>query len=230
MEESCFMKYKILVVDDEEDICRMLKDYFDLLGYVVFIARNGKEALEKMSVNPDLILLDINMPELNGLEVCKRIRNHVNVPILFMTAKVEESDRIQGLLSGGDDYITKPFGIEELNARVVAHLRREERGKEKKNVKSAGDFIINYADRKITRGNKEINMTKTEFDIVELLSSHKGQTFDKESIYEKLWGFDKDGDSAIITEHIRRIRTKLSKESDKKMIETVWGVGYRWIL
>lgn len=223
------MQYRLLLVDDDKDICKMLKDYFELLGYLVYIARTGLEALEKIVVNPDIILLDINMPEMDGMEVCKRIRNQVNVPIVFLTARVEEQDRINGLMAGGDDYMIKPFSLDELSARVVAHLRREERGREKKNVFSAGGFLINYNDRTVSIGEKQMVFTKTEFDIIEFLSSNKGRIFDKEAIYEKLWGFDKNGDNAIITEHIRRIRSKFAKESEREMIETVWGVGYRWI-
>ncbi len=223
------MKYKLLVIDDDKDIRIMLKDYFELMGYLVYLADSGREALEKVACRPDLILLDINMPELDGLEVCKRIRNQINVPILFLTAKIEEQDKINGFRAGGDDYILKPFSLEELSARIMAHLRREERGRERKALCSAGEFIINYNDRTVFIGEKQIVFTKTEFDIIEFLSSNKGRIFDKESIYEKLWGFDKEGDNAIITEHIRRIRKKFAKESEKEMIETVWGVGYRWI-
>ncbi len=223
------MKYKLLVIDDDKDIRMMLKDYFQLMGYLVYLAESGEEALEKISEHPDLILLDINMPQLDGLEVCKRIRNQINVPILFLTAKIEEQDKINGFMAGGDDYILKPFSLEELSARIMAHLRREERGRDKKALCSAGEFIINYNDRTVFIGEKQIVFTKTEFDIIEFLSSNKGRIFDKESIYEKLWGFDKEGDNAIITEHIRRIRKKFEKESEKEMIETVWGVGYRWI-
>ena len=223
------MKYKLLVIDDDKDIRMMLKDYFQLMGYLVYLAESGQEALEKISEHPDLILLDINMPQLDGLEVCKRIRNQINVPILFLTAKIEEQDKINGFMAGGDDYILKPFSLEELSARIMAHLRREERGKDKKALSSAGEFIINYNDRTVFIDEKQIVFTKTEFDIIEFLSSNKGRIFDKESIYEKLWGFDKEGDNAIITEHIRRIRKKFEKESEKEMIETVWGVGYRWI-
>lgn len=224
------MQYKLLIVDDDKDICKMLTDYFGLLGYCIYTANNGFEALEKLEENPDLVLLDINMPQMDGIEVCKRIRNQINIPIVFLTAKVEEQDRINGLMAGGDDYIMKPFSPDELNARVMAHIRREERSREKKRVCSAGEFIINYNDRTVSIGEKQISFTKTEFDIIEFLSSNRGRIFDKETIYEKLWGFDKDGDNAIITEHIRRIRSKFAKESDKETIGTVWGVGYRWIL
>lgn len=223
------MQYKILVVDDDEEICEMLKEYLELMGYIVYLAGNGREALGQLNMHADLILLDINMPEMDGIELCKRIRNQVNVPIVFLTAKTEEQDRIQGLMVGGDDYIMKPFSLEELNARIMAHLRREERGRDKNQVRAIGDVLINYSNRTVLCGEKQLNFTKTEFDIIELLSSNKGRIYDKETIYEKLWGFDKAGDSAIITEHIRRIRSKFAKESSREMIETVWGVGYRWI-
>ncbi|EJP6473029.1 response regulator transcription factor [Clostridium botulinum] len=223
------MKYKMLVIDDEIDIVSLLKDFFELEDFLVYTAYDGENALKKIDINPDIIILDINMPEMDGIEVCTKIRNFVSCPILFLTAKVEERDRIKGLMVGGDDYILKPFSIEELNARVKAHLRREERKTAKEKVKFLKEIVINYSDRKAFYRDNEINFTKTEFDILEILSMNSGQIFSKENIYEKLWGFDKDGDSSIITEHIRRIRKKLSKHTDDTIIETVWGVGYKWI-
>lgn len=221
--------YKLLVVDDEPDILRLLKDYFELQGYLVLLAQNGREATEKASSAPDLILLDINMPEMDGLEVCKRLRLHISCPILFLTAKVTEQDRINGLMIGGDDYIIKPFSMEELGARVVAHLRRETRSSRKEMLKFAGDITFNFNERCVYYKEVEIPLTKTEFDILEYLCMNRGQVFGKERIYEKLWGYDCEGDSNIITEHIRRIRLKIAKFTDKSMIETVWGVGYKWI-
>lgn len=223
------MSYKILVIDDEENIVNLLKDFFEIEGFLVYTAYNGVEALKKIEVKPDIILLDINMPEMDGIEVCKRIRDFISCPILFLTAKIEEQDRINGLMIGGDDYITKPFSIDELGARVIAHLRREERKSSNDKIKFFNDLVISYTERKVFFNEEEISLTKTEFDIVEILSLNKGQIFTKENIYEKLWGFDKDGDSSIITEHIRRIRAKISKYSDRVIIETVWGVGYKWI-
>ncbi len=223
------MIYKILLVDDEKDIIKLLYDFFSIQGYLVYTALNGLEALEKVAVQPDIILLDINMPKMDGLEVCKKIRNHINCPIIFLTAKIEERDRINGLLVGGDDYIMKPFSLDELKARVEAHLRREERNHNRENVRFHNDLVINYSGRTVHYNNQEILFTKIEFDLIEFFSLHLGQVFDKESIYVNVWGYDGEGDSSIIVEHIRRIRQKISKYTDKNYIETVWGVGYKWI-
>lgn len=223
------MSYKLLIVDDEEEILQMLSNYFSLLEYEVLEASSAMDAMELLHKNPDLILLDINMPGMDGLELCRQIREQVNVPILFLTAKIEEQDRVNGFLAGGDDYILKPFSMDELQARVMAHLRREERRTGQKAIKNFGIVQIDYSDRLVRVSGKEISLTKTEFDIVELLSQNKGRIWGKENIYEKIWGYDKDGNSDSIMEHIRRIRKKIQKETDEDVIKTVWGVGYRWI-
>ncbi len=220
---------KILVVDDEADITNLLRDYFEINGYDVITASNGAEALKKAEKNPDLILLDINMPDVDGLEVCKRIRNCVTCPILFLTAKVEASDKINGFRVGGDDYIVKPFSIDELGARVSAHLRREQRFKTTTKAKFTGDISIDYASRTVYYQSVPLPFAKKEFDIIELLSMNSGQVFDKEHIYEEVWGWDCEGDSSVVAEHIRRIRSKLSAANSTPHIETVWGVGYKWV-
>lgn len=220
---------KLLIADDEADIVNLLRDYFEINGYEVLTAASGAETLQQAEKNPDLILLDINMPEGNGLEVCKRIRGCVGCPILFLTAKVEDSDKINGFRVGGDDYIVKPFSIDELGARVAAHLRREERHQAAAKPKFAGDLSIDYISRTVTCKGRRIPLARKEFDIIELLSMHSGQVFDRERIYERIWGYDSEGDSAVVAEHIRRIRSKLSAVSGKTYIETVWGVGYKWV-
>ena len=220
---------KILIVDDEEDLTNMLKDYFELQGFFVYTANSGTEALNKIDEKLDLIILDINMPDIDGLEICKKIRNFITCPIVFLTAKIQEQDRVNGLMAGGDDYILKPFSLEELSARVTAHLRREERSKLKDKVNFLGGFVMDYSNKELYFKDNKINLTKTEFDIVEILAVNKGMVFSKEKIYEKLWGFNKDGDSSIITEHIRRIRGKIKKYTEDTIVETVWGIGYRWI-
>lgn len=220
---------KLLIADDESDIVNLLRDYFEINGYDVLTASNGSEALKQAEKNPNLILLDINMPDGNGLEVCTRIRKFVNCPILFLTAKVEDSDKINGFRVGGDDYIVKPFSIDELGARVAAHLRREERHQTATRTKFTGSLSIDYTSRTVTCADQLVTLAKKEFDIIELLSMNSGQVFDRERIYERIWGYDSEGDSSVVAEHIRRIRFKLSAVSEKSYIETVWGVGYKWI-
>ena len=222
------MQNKLLIIDDDKELIKMLKYYFELRGYLIYTAKDGKEALEKIEIMPDLILLDINMPYFSGMEVCKRIRNKVSCPILFLTAKVEEQDIVNGLLSGGDDYITKPFSLRELEARISAHIIREERNRDKRRIKFVDQLSIDFVGRTVHYGDNEINLTKLEYEIVEFLSSHVGQVFDKESIYEKIWGYDGDGESRIVTELIRRIRKKMSEFTEQEFIETVWGCGYKW--
>lgn len=221
--------YSILVADDEKDVVSLLKDYFEMNGYLVYTAYNGIEAVEASSRRPDLILLDINMPELNGLEVCRRIREHVSCPILFLTARVEDSDKITGFAAGGDDYIIKPFSLDELGARVAAHIRREHRESTSHNVRYFGSVTIDYNSKSVTVNGKEVDFAKKEFQIIELLSMEAGQVFDKERIYERVWGYDAEGDSFVVAEHIRRIRAKLGKCGEDSRIETVWGMGYKWI-
>lgn len=223
------MHAKILIVDDEIDIVRMLRDYFEINGYMVITATNGTEALKQAEKEPDLMLLDIHMPYLDGLTVCKTIRNHVSCPILFLTAKSEESDKIHGFHAGGDDYIVKPFSLEELGARVEAHLRREARNQTKSKTKFAGELVIDYGERTVYYKDTPIPFAKKEFQIIEFLSLNSGQVFDKERIYECIWSLDSEGDSSVVAEHIRRIRAKLAKADGRNRIETIWGVGYKWI-
>lgn len=221
--------YKILIADDEEDVVSLLKDYFEISGYEVMTAYNGVEAVTQIQRKPDLILLDINMPKMDGIEVCKKIRDYVSCPILFLTAKVEECDKINGFAVGGDDYIIKPFSIDELGARVAAHIRREHRNTADTNVRFWGKLAIDYSAKTVVAEEKEINFAKKEFEIVELLSLSYGQVFDKERIYEKLWGYDAEGDSSVVAEHMRRIRAKLREIGEDYHLETVWGMGYKWV-
>lgn len=220
---------KILVVDDEIDICNMLKEYLSMEDYLVYTATSGIEALKKMSEEPDLILLDVNMPQMDGYELCERLREKVVCPILFLSARTEEKDRINGFKAGADDYILKPFCMDELLARVEAHLRREERRQTASKVYMDEVITVDFGAGKVSAGGVELGLTKTEFAILELLLTHAGQVFDKEYIYESVRGFDGEADASIVMEHIRRLRKKLQTVTDKTYIETVWGVGYRWI-
>lgn len=221
------MKYKILIIDDEEMILSMMEK---CLGeeFSVYTAENAKKALELLNVIPDIILLDINMPEMDGLELCQLIRGHISCPIIFLTARVTEWDVIKGLSVGGDDYITKPFRMDELLARILAHLRREERKGTAENLRFDEELIIDYNSRTVFYGKEQLDFSNKEFEIIRFLSQNAGMVFDRETIYEKLWGYNGEGDSIVVKEHIRKIRNKLSVYTDKNYIETVWGVGYKW--
>lgn len=223
------MEGKILIADDETDIVVMLSQFFQGKGYRILTATNGVETLKQVENNPDIILLDINMPGMDGLEVCQRIRDYVSCPILFLTARIEDADKVKGFSVGGDDYIVKPFSLVELEARVKAHLRRETRHSFNTQIKFIDDLTIDYAERCIFYKGNKISLAKKEFDIVELLSVNSGQVFDRERIYEKIWGYDSEGDSSVVAEHIRRIRTKIASFTEKGYIETVWGCGYKRI-
>lgn len=223
------MKHKMLIIDDEEMILTMMKKCLEAENFLVYTANNAKRALELMSVAPDIILLDINMPEMDGLELCQFVREHISCPIIFLTARVTEQDVIKGLSVGGDDYITKPFRVDELLARILAHLRREERKNNADNLKFDEELIIDYNSRMLFLGKRQLDFSNKEFEIIRLLSQNVGIVFDRETIYEKLWGYDGEGDSIVVKEHIRKIRNKMANYTEKNYIETVWGVGYRWI-
>ena len=223
------MKRKILIVDDEIDMLDMLRSFFELKDYEVITALDGTGVMEKLNEKPDLILLDVNMPQLDGFKTCQMIRDKTSIPILFLTARIDEQDRVKGLMIGGDDYIIKPFSLKELAARIHAHLMRENRKNKRNDASAFGELWIDYSGRCIFYRNEEVILTKTEFDIIEFLSLNSRRVFDKEHIYTSIWGYDGIGENSVIAEHVRRIRLKLSQYTDKEYIETVWGVGYRWI-
>ena len=223
------MAYKILIVDDEKMITDLISAHLQDCGYDTLVANSGSEAMTLLQKQPDLMILDINMPGLNGLELCRNIREHVACPIIFVTARITELDKINGLQYGGDDYITKPFSLKELSARVAAHLRRDERNKNKSPVLTSSDgLLVHLSKRKVFFGETEIPFSKKEFDLIEYFMTNAGQVFDKERIYEAVWGYDAEGDSSVVKEHIRKIRAKFRDTTGHDYIETVWGVGYRW--
>lgn len=221
------LKQTILIVDDEHGIVDMMKAYFSP-QYEVLTAYDGEEAIQKAEKQPDLILLDINMPGIDGLTVCQTIREHITCPILFLTARIESADKISGFQAGGDDYIVKPFDLDELAARIAAHLRREQRRNSQSIVRFFGELAVDYSARTVAVNGESVTLSKREFDILELLSLNAGQVFGRERIYETVWGIDGDGNSDTVMEHIRKIRAKLAAHTLHSYIETVWGCGYKW--
>lgn len=225
------MYEKILIVDDEEDIVMVLEDALISEGYNVIKAFNGNEAIEMSAQDPDLILLDIMLPDMDGYKVCQTIRDQVSCPIIFLSAMKDEFDHIKGFAWGGDDFITKPFKLKELLARVRAHLRREKRNSSKitKSCLSYKKLTIDIKCREVMLNNKQIEFTRREFDIIELLAMNPGQVFSREQIYELIWGNEAFGDNTTVTEFIKKIRLKLANENTSDTyITTVWGVGYKW--
>lgn len=209
------MAQSILIVDDEKEIVSMLYCYFSKLGYTVYTATAGNAALKEVEKKPDIILLDVNMPDIDGFTVCERIRDYVSCPIIFLTARIEDSDKIKGFSIGADDYVIKPFSVDELEARIAAHLRREKRHNTSSKVQFDEDMVIDYSSRIVFYHNKDMAFTKKEFDIISFLSQNKGIVFDRETIYEKVWGLDGIGDNTVVTEHIRRIRAKFLSLGDR---------------
>ena len=222
------MAYKILIIDDDMELLKMLKKYFETKKYEIMTAENGVEGLHKIKLQPDIRLLDINMPDMDGIEVCRRIRDKVACPILFLTARVDEQDVVNGLSSGGDDYILKPFSLKELDARITAHLKRETRRREKPELCFQGELSIDYKAKTVQIHTDYLELTRLEYEIIEFLTMNPGVVFDKDRIYEKVCGYDAEGDSRVITELIRRIRKKFQQYTETEYIETVWGMGYRW--
>lgn len=222
------MAYKILMIDDDAELLKMLKRYFEIKKYEIITAENGLEGLNKIKLQPDIILLDVNMPNIDGIELCRRIRDKVACPVLFLTARVDEQDVVNGLSSGGDDYILKPFSLKELDARITAHLKRETRRREKTECCFWGELSIDYKAKAVQIHTDDLELTKLEYKIIEFLSMNPGMVFDKDRIYEKVCGYNAEGDSRVITELIRRIRKKFRQYTENEYIETIWGMGYRW--
>ncbi|HNR64870.1 MAG TPA: response regulator transcription factor [Atribacterota bacterium] len=224
----------ILIIEDQQSIAELIKDYLEINNFGVDIKNNGLEGLEEaLSKDYDLILLDLMLPDLDGFEICKKIRKEKNIPILIISARGEDIDKIRGLGLGADDYISKPFSPNELVARVKAHLSRFNRltGKTEKtkNEISIKNLTINQIARRVYLDNKEITFTTKEFEILNFLASHPNIVFSKERLYERIWGDDSYGDITTIAVHIKKIRDKIEKDPQKpRFIDTLWGSGYRF--
>ena len=222
---------KILIVEDEQDLRETIRTSLLKEKFVVETAADYFSALDKINdYDYDCILLDIMLPGGSGLDLLRELKQlHRSDSVLIISAKDSLDDKVDGLELGADDYIVKPFSLVELDARVRAHLRREARHNFEAQVKFSGDLTIDYSERCLFFGDKRVGLAKREFDIVELLSQNPGQIFDKERIYERIWGYDSEGDSSVVAEHIRRIRSKIAAYTDRIYIETVWGCGYKWV-
>ena len=225
------MAKRILVVDDEKLIVKGIRFSLEQEGMEVDCAYDGEEALEAVKNNEyDVVLLDVMLPKLNGFEVCQSVREFSDVPIIMLTAKGDDMDKILGLEYGADDYITKPFNILEVKARIKAIMRRS---RDKGIVKDSGKFVrfgalkVDYDGRRVFVGDVEQNLTAKEFDLLELLTNNQGKVYSRESLLNTVWGYDYLGDVRTVDVHVRRLREKIETEpSNPKYIHTKWGVGY----
>jgi two-component system, OmpR family, response regulator MprA len=220
------MAWKILVVEDDEQIASFLRRGLGYEGYEVEVSTDGASALNHVRDNlPDVVILDLMLPEMDGLEVCRRLRAaHSSLPILILTARDSVSDRVQGLDAGADDYMVKPFALAELLARVRALLRRVGPGEPEQ--LSFGDLRIDTGTRQTYRGTTQIELTSKEFDLLELFLRHPRKVLSRETIYDRVWGYDFGGESNIIEVYVRYLRQKLETEGQVRLLHTVRGVGY----
>lgn len=225
------MAKKVLVVDDEKLIVKGIRFSLEQDGMEIDCAYDGEEALEKAKQTEyDMILLDLMLPKLSGFEVCQQIREFSNVPIVMLTAKGEDMDKILGLEYGADDYITKPFNILEVKARIKAIMRRttpkKSEAQQDKNIE-AGEMRIDRENRRVTISGREINLTAREFEVLELLVLNPNKVYSRENLLKLVWGSDYPGDVRTVDVHIRRLREKIeSNPSEPKYVHTKWGVGY----
>jgi two-component system alkaline phosphatase synthesis response regulator PhoP len=224
------MNEVILVVDDEPKIVKQARDYLERSGYRVIEAGDGKTALAQVRhERPDLVVLDLNLPEMDGLDVCRALRRESDMPIVMLTARVDETDRLIGLELGADDYITKPFSPRELVARVRAVLRRVRGGVHQPGLIHAGDLVIDLQGHRVTRAGEVIDLTRSEFNLLALLAQHPGQTFTREQLLGRLHGVVYDGYDRSVDAHIKNLRRKLEPDSSEpRYVLTVYGVGYKF--
>ena len=225
------MQNKILIVDDDENICELLNLYLKKDGFDTSIAYNGRQAVELAeNYNPDLILLDIMLPELDGWQVCREIRKKSEVPIIMLTAKGETFDKILGLELGADDYVTKPFDTKEVVARIKAVLRRstENEKAEKQEEVRYDKLIINLTNYELVVDGKSVDTPPKELELIYHLASNPNRVYTRDQLLDEVWGFDCYGDSRTVDVHVKRLREKLEDVSDKWCLKTVWGVGYKF--
>lgn len=224
---------KILIIEDDNAIAELERDYLEVNGFVCDIAEHGLKGLHMALDNDyDLIIIDIMLPGMDGFEVCEKIRKEKQIPVIFLSARNDDIDKIKGLGLGADDYITKPFSPNELVARVRAHIMRHEKlvglGQEQ-DIISFDNIIIDKNAHMVTLGGKEVSLTAKEYDLLLFLSQNANRVWSKDILFDKIWGLDALGDISTVTVHIQRLREKIDK-GEHRHIETVWGVGYRFKL
>lgn len=225
---------KVLIVEDEEAIAEIERDYLELSGFDVTIRSEGESGLETaLSEDFDILILDIMLPGLDGFEICKQVREVKNIPIIMVSAKKEDIDKIRGLGIGADDYMTKPFSPSELVARVKAHLARYERlmtdNKPENDIIEVRGIKIDKTARRVFVDGEEKSFTTKEFDLLTFLAENPNHVYTKEELFREIWDMDSVGDIATVTVHIKKIREKIEIDTSKpQYIETIWGVGYRF--
>lgn len=225
---------KILIVEDESAIAELERDYLELSGFEVEVANDGQTGLDKsLSEDYDLIILDLMLPEVDGFEICRQVRAEKNTPIIMVSAKKDDIDKIRGLGLGADDYMTKPFSPSELVARVKAHMARYERlvgsAVEENKVIEIRGIKIDTTARRVWINGEEKTFTTKEFDLLTFLASHPNHVYTKDELFSEIWDMESIGDIATVTVHIKKIREKIEFDTSKpQYIETIWGVGYRF--
>ena len=228
------MDKKVLIVEDDDSILQLERDYLEANGFTVTATQSGSEGLElALGEEFDLILLDIMLPKVNGLEICKKVRETSNIPIIFVSAKKDDIDKIKGLGLGADDYIVKPFSPSELAARVIAHIKRYERlvgsSKPETSIIELGSLKIDKNARRVFVNSNEIVLTNKEFDLLTCLAEDPDKIFSKDELFEKIWQYDSMGETSTVTVHVNRVRDKLfAADKNFQGVNTVWGRGYRF--
>lgn len=220
----------VLVVDDEKTLVKALKFNLEKEGFRVDQAYDGEEALEKVyDLKPDIVVLDLMLPKLDGFEVCRRIRRRYDIPIIMLTARAEDIDKVLGLELGADDYLTKPFNSRELVARIRAILRRSTvREEEAKKIIQIGDLTVDLLQHRVRLGEREINLTSKEFALLSYLAANAGNVYSRQELLDDVWGPDYFGDVRTVDVHIRHLREKLEEDpGNPRLIITVWGTGYK---
>lgn len=231
-DETGVTKPKVLVIDDEENVCELITLYFEKSGYEIMCTPDGMEGIEAVrSQKPDLVILDLMLPALDGLDVCKEIRKFSNIPLIMLTARVDEVDRVLGLEIGADDYVTKPFSPRELLARVKAVLRRAAYvpTPDEQQMLTMPGLSISRVSREVIVGDQQVDLTPKEFDLLWYLASNRNRVFTREQLLEHVWAYQEFyGDERTVDQHIKRLRRKIETPGSPCRITTIWGVGYKF--